>query len=287
MLVLNFKNKLKKKKMKLKNYYSTKIVVVTGAASGIGRAIAEILKTFSTKKIIVIDKNINELEKIEGDNIEKYCVDVSNEKMLTDTFEQIIYKNGSIDLLINNAGIACGGEFQNFSYDLWNKVLNTNLWGVIYSTTIVYKQMMKQKEGQIVNVASLGGLIPEPMAIPYSVSKHAIVGLSNSLRSESKDINIKVNVVCPGVIKTSIFDSAMYVGQIDKEKLKTATLDHGTIDTVLCAKRILKGISKNKPIILIKTFDKIFWNIYRFSPSLLISLNIFIARYFRNNFVIK
>ena len=252
-----------------------------------GRAIIETLKTYSCKKIIVIDKNIDELEKIEGNFVEKYCVDVSNENALTDVFEQIIDKNGSVDLLINNAGIACGGEFQNFSFDLWNKVLNTNLWGVIYSCSIVYKQMMKQKYGQIVNVASLGGLIPEPMAIPYSTSKHAVVGLSNSLRSEGKDLNIKVNVVCPGVIKTSIFDSALYVGQIDKEKLKTATLEHGTIDIVSSAKKILKGVSKNKSIILLKSFDKVFWNIYRFSPSILISLNNVIARYFRNSFALK
>ncbi|HOV14513.1 MAG TPA: SDR family oxidoreductase [Spirochaetota bacterium] len=276
--------------MNPKKYFKDKVILITGAGSGIGKALSEELSNFLPKKIILSDLNQNSIEEVAKDLNEKniatelYKVDVSTDSEMVKMFENILKTNNQIDIVFNNAGIAFGGEFHNYTFSDWDKIININLKGVIYGSNLAYKQMIKQNSGHIVNTASLGGLIPEPMASAYATTKHAVVGLSTTLREEGFLYNVKVSVVCPGVINTPIFDKALYVGDVDKEKVKIATLEHGAISPNLCAKKILKQVAKNKAIILVKSFDKIFWKLYRFNPGILSPLNRFIAKYFKENF---
>jgi len=214
-----------------------------------------------------------------------HAVDVSSEQDMQAFFASVIEKNGRLDIVFNNAGIVAGGEFQEYSFDEWAKLLNINLWGVIYGSTLAYRQMLLQRSGHIVNTASLGGLIPESMASVYSTTKHAVVGLTTTLREEPHSHGIKVSVACPGVIRTPIFDAATYAGNVDGNKLKHGTMEHGAISATDCAKRILAGVVRNRGIILVKPMDRVFWGLYRMSPSLLSPVNRYIARYFQENFL--
>ncbi len=275
--------------MKTKKYFSDKVILITGAGSGIGKALSQEISRFSPKKLILADIDDDSLGKIQNSlsnhvKTDIYKVDVASEEQMKQLFEDIITKNSRIDIVFNNAGITAGGEFYNYSFDLWSKLINVNLWGVIYGSSFAYKRMILQKSGHIVNVASLGGLIPEPMATAYSTTKHAVVGLTLSLREEAHEYGVNVSVVCPGVINTPIFDKAIFVGNVDPGKVKSATLEHGAISPVQCAEKILKGMANNKGIILVKPFDKVFWRLYRLSPGILSPLNKLIAKYFRENF---
>jgi len=274
--------------MKANNYFKNKVILITGAGSGIGKALCEEIVEFTPKKLILIDIDEGSIKKVQksiiGVDSNLYKVDVASEKSMEALFTNVIEKNRKIDIVINSAGITAGGEYQDYTFNFWNKIIAINLWGIIYGSTLAYRQMIIQKYGHIVNIASLGGLIPEPMASAYATTKHAVVGLTTTLREEAHAYGIKVSVVCPGVVDTPIIDKATYVGNVDKEKLKKGVLEHGVISANKCAQRIIKGISKNKGIILVKSSDKIFWKLHRFSPGLLSPINRLIAKYFRDNF---
>jgi short-subunit dehydrogenase len=191
--------------------------------------------------------------------------------------------NNKIDFVFNCAGKLAAGEFQDFGLDLWEEQINVNLYGVIYSSKFAYKYMFEQKSGHIINISSLLGLIPFPVASAYCATKHAVTGLTNSLRHEAHAYGIKVSLVCPGVIKTPLWDNMVLAGNADKDMTVRAMLKRGVIGADKCAWKIIKGVSKNKKIILIKQSDKLFYRLYRIFPYLITLANRYIFRYFRKN----
>jgi short-subunit dehydrogenase len=150
----------------------------------------------------------------------------------------------------------------------WRRIVDVNLWGAIHGTTAAYKVMVDQGWGHIVNAASLGGLIPEPMATGYVATKHAIVGLSMSLRAEAADLGIRVSVVCPGFVKTNALKSATYVG-IEREAAIAEMTGMGMADAAQCARVILRGVERNKAIITDSALTRILWWLYRLNPAIL------------------
>ncbi len=126
--------------------------------------------------------------------------------------------------------------------------------------------MLKQGSGHIVNTASLAGLIPAPSEVSYSAAKHGIVGLSHTLRAEAADLGVRVSVVCPGWIETPIFQTSKLV-KLDRDKLiaevpKTMPADQ-------CARDILRGVERNKATIIVTTFARVAWYLYRYAPWLI------------------
>ena len=97
--------------------------------------------------------------------------------------------------MFNNAGIAVAGDSRDLNLDHWRKVTDVNYWGVVYGSKFAFDAMAKQGHGHIVNIASLAGLIPFPTNLPYSATKHAVVGMSMSLRAEGADLGVNVSVV--------------------------------------------------------------------------------------------
>ncbi len=274
--------------MKAASYFEGKSILVTGAGSGLGKALAGWIADCSPAGLVLAD--------IDGPAVQTLAValapapvipmevDVASESSVQALFDRAIEKLGRLDLVINNAGIAAGGELQDHGFDDWKRILDVNLWGVIYGTTFAYRHMLARGEGQIVNVASLGGLIPEPMASAYSASKHAVVGLTGSLREEAHARGIRVNVVCPGVIDTPIFDRATYVGDVDGRAVKEGTLEHGAMEPLAAARVICEGIAKDEGVILVNPSDRLFWGLYRVSPRALSPFHRYLAKYFREHF---
>ena len=253
--------------------FKDKVVIVTGAASGIGRALAEAL---ARREAIVILTDINRqlLDEVaasmaaSGYRSEAVPVDVSDHdavaKLVTDTVD----RHGRLDYMFNNAGIAVGAEVRDCAIDDWCKVIDVNLNGVINGVDAVYPIMVQQGFGHIVNTASIEGLIPFPGTVSYAASKYGVVGLSNSLRIEGADLGVKVSVVCQGYIKTPIFHTSKLI-KIDREKMLASLPERLGITPDECAEVILRGVERNRAIIVVTWFAKVLWLLQRISPALI------------------
>jgi NAD(P)-dependent dehydrogenase (short-subunit alcohol dehydrogenase family) len=113
---------------------------------------------------------------------------------------------GRLDVLVNNAGVAVGGQARQLLLAHWDRVIDVNLRGVVHGVHAAYPVMIAQRSGHIVNTASLAGLLPAPGLTPYAMTKHAVVGLSLSLRAEAAAYGVRVTAVCPGFVDTPILD---------------------------------------------------------------------------------
>lgn len=254
------------------NDFKDKIVVITGAASGIGRALSEAL---CYEKAIVVAADINQegLEEVasvtnkEGGRVIPKVIDVSSSEDVKKLIDETVSENERIDYIFNNAGLAISGETYDLKLEHWQKVIGVNLMGVIYGTTYAYSVMVRQQFGHIINIASLAGLIGYPMNTPYATTKFGVVGLSTSLREEGADLGVKVSVVCPGYIDTGIFD-ATFMLNVDKKQLMD-NLPFKLMEVKKAAEQILKGVVRNKAIITFPFYTGLLWKIHRLHPGLL------------------
>jgi len=253
--------------------FKDKVSIVTGAGSGIGRALAEAL---ARRQAIVILADINsqlineiaEAIAASGYRAQALPVDVSNYDAVKKLVDDTVAQHGRLDFLFNNAGIAVGGEVRDCAIDDWRNVLDINLNGVIYGIDSAYPIMVKQAFGHIINIASIEGLLPFPGSVSYVTSKYGVVGLSNALRIEGADLGVNVTVVCPGYIKTAIFRSAKLI-KIDREKMLDSLPERLGISPEKCASVIIGGVERNKAIIVVTRFAKILWLLQRISPGLI------------------
>ena len=196
--------------------FENKIAIVTGGASGIGKSICFYLAK-NGSQVIIADINNEKGRETEylitsfGGLAKAVSVDVTKiqeiEWLINDTHKTY----GRIDYLFNNAGMGINGEFQDMNPGHWKQIMEVNLWSVVYGCYYAYPIMIQQRSGQIINTASLAGLIPGGLSTSYTATKHAVVGFSLSLRAEAKQYGIKVNVLCPGYIRTNIQKAGIVV----------------------------------------------------------------------------
>jgi short-subunit dehydrogenase len=266
--------------------FKDKIAIVTGAASGIGKALSEQLAK-NDAFVILADINAELLEETTasiralGYKAHSIVIDVTKfndvKKMVDDT----VSKHGRLDYVFNNAGIAVFGEVRDYTYDEeWRKIIDVDLYGPINGSTAAFSKMVDQGFGHIVNTASLAGLIPVSPLCSYSVAKHGVVALSLALRMEGADLGVKVSVICPGLIQTPMYHSRVI--KLDQEKL----LDQAPkgMPPEKCAKIILRGVKRNKPIIVVSMIAKILWVLYRISPSIMLKLGTLFTKKGRKEF---
>ncbi len=192
-------------------------------------------------------------------------VDVTDFEAVEKLVEDTVRERGHLDLMFNNAGIVVAGETQDFSYGDWHRVIDVNLYGVVHGAMAAYPVMVRQRSGHIVNTASLAGLVPATGEISYTASKYGVVGLSNALRAEGAQYGVKVSVVCPGFVRTPIYESCELIG-LDREKI-TELAPEG-MPPRKCARAILRGVERNRAIIVVTALAKAFWVMQRLSPGL-------------------
>ena len=183
-----------------------RVAIVTGGAQGFGLAIT---KRFveSGAKVLIWDKDIEYLNKVDLKNTHKIEVDVSNYKSVENAFAKSLTHENKIDILVNNAGIA-GPNFKTWDYPLeeWQKVIDIDLSGVFYCCKAIVPHFIKNNYGRIVNISSIAGKEGNPNAMPYSAAKAGVIALTKSLGKELAENNISVNCVTPAPAKTRIFD---------------------------------------------------------------------------------
>src|SRR4051794_11415364 len=160
--------------------------LVTGGGSGIG---APLTKTLAGGGAIVfctdIDVTAAQVTALALPNTVAAYLDVTDAAAVQRAVDAVVAEHGHIDLIFNNAGIAIGGETELISLEQWNQIIDINLRGVVHGVVAAYPQMIKQGRGQIVNTASMGGLMAAGLLTSYIATKHAVVGLSLALRSEA------------------------------------------------------------------------------------------------------
>lgn len=187
-----------------------KVIIVTGASRGIGR---EIAKGLSRNGYIIIanynksEKEILELKKEleeEQIKIDIFKADVSRRNEVIEFINYVIKKYHKIDVLINNAGISQFKEFTQITDKDWNNMINTNLNSVFYMTQETCKHMINQKNGCIINISSIWGLVGSSCEAHYSVSKAGVNAITKSLAKELGPSNIRINSIAPGIINTDM-----------------------------------------------------------------------------------
>lgn len=271
--------------------FKAKVAIVTGGASGIGRALCEELGQRGAE-VIVTDINVAGARQVvstivtTGGRARAVYLDVSRAEDVQKLIDETASEHGRLDYMFNNAGIGIMGEMRDTSLEHWRRVIDVNLWGVIYGTTAAYSLMVRQGFGHIVNTASGAGLISVPTLASYTATKHAVVGLSTSLRPEAAGLGVRVSVVCPGVVQTGIFDAITLLGvwREDGPARMNAMLTRTPfklMSATRAARAILRGVARNQAIIIFPFHARLLWWLYRLHPALLAPGSRLMVKYFR------
>jgi 3-oxoacyl-[acyl-carrier protein] reductase len=185
------------------------VALVTGAARGLGRAIAQTLAAAGAK-IACIDVNAEWLTetvgaiRAAGGVAEPFACDVTDSTRVGQVVDEVIERLGALNILVNNAGITRDNVIVRMKDEQWDSVININLKGTFLFTRAAARPMMKQRGGRIINVASVSGLMGNPGQVNYSASKAGVIGLTRTVARELASRNITVNAVAPGFIATDM-----------------------------------------------------------------------------------
>jgi NAD(P)-dependent dehydrogenase (short-subunit alcohol dehydrogenase family) len=237
--------------------YTGKVAIVTGAASGIGAALVHELRRRGAIAIgadLHADEDVRPLDVTDGGAFDRFAAEVVSE-------------HGQLDLLFNNAGIVVGGDFEHTDRDAWERIVDVNLWGVVHGTRVAYQHMRAQGSGHIVNTASSAGVMPVARSVAYTATKHAVVGLSTSLRAEAAGTGVRVSVVVPGVVDTNIFAQATNVGDYDYASA-IQRVPFSRVSPQQAARSILDGVERDRAMIVFPAYNRALVAMSRLAPGL-------------------
>src|SRR3954463_9192851 len=232
--------------------FSGKVVVVTGAGSGIGRATARLFGRLGAK-VHVTDIDAAAAEAVAreiGNGARAHHVDSSDPEQLERLAQAVYDEDGAGDVLHNNAGIGHAADIDKTTVEDWERVIGVNLLGVAYGIQAFVPRMLAQgRPASIVNTASMAGLVAAPTMAPYSASKFGVVGMTESLDAELRPKGIHVTAICPGIINTNITRTAIMRGDHEDRRAKTIafyTKRGATPDVV--AESVVDAVRKRKLI---------------------------------------
>lgn len=252
------------------NDLAGKVAIITGGAGGMGRALAEEMVERGCY-LVLADINSELLEKTaaelraSGAQLDAKTVDVRDAAQVQALVDAAHQELGRIDYMFNNAGVNVCAEIRDTTLEDWNRLIDVNLRGVIHGVHAAYPVMCEQGFGHIINTASAAGLIPAAAEGAYAATKHAVVGLSSTLRIEAASFGVKVSVVCPGLVDTPILDSTSYV-KLDPGALRKISPGK-PIPPRKAAKQILRGVERNRFYIVLTATVHALWRLHRFAPG--------------------
>ena len=253
--------------------FQNKVAVVTGAGSGLGRALALKLN-LEGAHLALCDLDMAGLEETRSLlsnqtlNTTLHYVDVSSREQMQKFADDVIIQHGQVDILINNAGISLSPKFfDDISEEQFEKVININLWGVYHGVRAFLPHLRTRPEARIMNMASLAGLVGLPTYSAYAMSKFAVRGFSEALQSELSKTNISVLVVFPGGVKTNIIRNAPDLKENERETAHSNFTKYALLTADDTANRILRALQKRKKHLILGTDAKIFFTIRNLFPN--------------------
>jgi NAD(P)-dependent dehydrogenase (short-subunit alcohol dehydrogenase family) len=184
----------------------TQVLLVTGASSGIGRAVAQ---AFAVRGWRVFGTDPRDAAAASGASVRGLVLDVCDHASAADAIAAVLREAGRIDVLVNNAGIAAIGPLEEMSAEQARAVFDVNLFGAMRVTNAVLRAMRERSAGRIINMSSLSAVLPSPYLGVYAASKHALEGYSEALASEVGQFGIRVSLVEPGFVRTAIGSGAI------------------------------------------------------------------------------
>jgi NAD(P)-dependent dehydrogenase (short-subunit alcohol dehydrogenase family) len=258
-----------------------KVAIVTGGASGIGRALSEELAARGCE-VVVADRQMDLAREVaakihdRGGSAIAVELDVRDLEAFERVARDTVARSRTVDFLFNNAGIGVGGEMASYDPEDWDDVIDVNLRGVAHGIQAVYPIMIGQRSGHIVNTASVAGLIAPPHNGSYTATKHAVVALTKSLRMEAVRHGVRASVLCPGVIRTPILTG----GRFGRTKLEGATESlilkqwerARPMTPDVFARKAVDRVLANQAIVVVPGWYKAFWYLERLSPDLSMAL---------------
>jgi NADP-dependent 3-hydroxy acid dehydrogenase YdfG len=253
----------------LSKTYPQKRAFITGAGSGLGKTFCHELANDGWT-LAISDINDESLSKTKNEIVElggkafSYHLDVSNRSEYQKIFNQFILDVGGIDLLINNAGVGDGGNFEEYSLDNWEWMVGINQMSVVYGCHLFIPIFKKQQSGHIINIASLAAISCAPQMGAYNMTKAAVVAISETLYGELMDDNIRVSCVQPSYFKTNIADQVR-----GGERIKRVTqylVDKSGFKPEEIAQEILHRAGKGELYIILPKVARKMWLFKRFMP---------------------
>ncbi len=245
-----------------------KTALVTGAASGIGRAIAARLGTEGVR-LFLVDINevglatvVGELQRSGIEVIGRRC-DVAEPREISATVAEVLSRWGGVDVLVNNAGITYYGRTERMSAEHWDKLVRVNLLSHIQFTRELLPSLLAKPEAHVLNVCSMFGLIGMPKLTAYTTTKFAMVGFSDALRVEYGRDGLGVTALCPGFVDTNLFASAP-LGESQNEPKIPPGIFCTTPEKV--ARAAVKAIRRDRRMVVISPWAKFLVTAKRFVP---------------------
>ncbi|CAG9797097.1 unnamed protein product [Chironomus riparius] len=238
----------------IRNSLPNKVVLITGASSGLGEALAHVFYTTGAK-IILASRRIEELERVKRDlmNIDHIGIthspmilqmDLTDINSLPEKVNQVLDVYGHIDILVNNGGVSIRSNAVDTKVDVDIKIMLTNYFGTVALTKAVLPSMIARRDGKILCIGSVQGKFAIPQRASYSASKHAIQAFCDSLRAEVDEHNVKVTLISPGYISTN-FSFNAFTGTGNAYAKMDESTAQGT-DPIEMAKYILQAVLKDK-----------------------------------------
>ena len=274
--------------------FEGKVAIVTGGASGIGRALGAALFAEGAHVVLAdldgasAENAAAELEASSTTgrgSARGIVLDVRERDAVVGAVDDVLAHHGRLDLMVNNAGIALGGQSHLMPPDHWDRLIDVNLRGVVNGVIAAYPRMVAQGHGHLVNVASMAGLAPTPLTAAYTMTKHGVVGLTTTLRPEAAIHGVRVTVVCPGAIETPILDkgppddlspqpagSSLTSRQfLDRMRMRPMPVDR-------FAAQALRGVARNRAIVVVPRSGLGLWYLQRASPAAVRAVGALLAR---------
>jgi NAD(P)-dependent dehydrogenase (short-subunit alcohol dehydrogenase family) len=264
-----------------------KVTAITGAGSGIGRMLAVHLAAESCHLAIsdVNETGLKETEKLigKGVKISTHIVDVSRQDQVVRFAKEAEAHHGGIDIIINNAGVALGDFLETVPIEDFEWLMGINFWGVVYGTMAFLPYLRKRPEGHIVNISSINGIVSNPNNGPYSASKYAVRGYTETLIQEMKGTNIGVSCVHPGGIKTNIAKNTKvnktYYSISSKQAAELYDKEVFRTTAEKAARVIINGIKRNQQRVMVGNDAKILDLFMRLFPQTSVNITAIVAKH--------
>jgi len=251
--------------------FKHKRVLITGGASGLGKAIVEQFASLNWK-IAIVDINIEGAQEVAaavnsvgGEAIALYC-DIGKDEDFISIEQSIKEMWGGLDIIVNNAGIATTGMMADCTPEQWHRAINLNLNSVYRGCHYWLSLLPKNGPGHIVNTASFAGIAQAPAMMSYNVSKAGVIALSETLRAELGHLNIGVSVICPAFFKTNLLDSMSPTDEGVKPLVKK-WMENSKISADDVAQDVIKGIEENKLMVISHDYARKAYRMKRFFPN--------------------